>query len=145
VLFCLHLSTRRVCIAGTTRNSDSAWVTQHARNLAIGDRLEGVRFVLLDRDAKFSGSFDEVFRTEGARVIHTPIRAPNANAYAERFVWTVRSECLDHVLIYRRPHLERVLGIYVEHYIEERPTEAWAWPRLGARHSRSAEVRSDRR
>jgi putative transposase len=123
VLSCLHLSTRRVYIAGTTRNPDSAWVTQQARNLAIGDRLEGVRFVLHDRDAKFSRSFDEVFRTEGARVIHTPIRAPNANAYAERFVRTVRSECLDHVLIYGRRHLERVLGIYVEHYVEERPCQ----------------------
>ena len=92
-----------------------------ARNLAIEDRLSGVRFLLRDRDAKYSGPFDEVFRTEGVRVIRTPIRAPRANAFAERFVRTVRSECLDHILIYGRRHLERVLQTYVGHYMEERP------------------------
>ncbi len=74
-----------------------------------------------DRDAKFSGPFDEVFRTEGAGIVRTPIRAPRANAFAERFVRTVRRECLDHVLVYGRRHLERVLRAYVSHYIEERP------------------------
>ena len=87
----------------------------------MGDRLAGIRFILRDRDAKFSGSFDEIFRTEGARVIPTPIRAPNANAYAERFVRTIRGECLDHILIYGRRHLERVLRTYADHYIEDRP------------------------
>ena len=74
-----------------------------------------------DRDAKFSGPFDEIFETEGAEVILTPIRAPKANAFAERFVRTVRTECLDHVLVWGRRHLERVLRIYVDHYMEERP------------------------
>jgi len=81
----------------------------------------GVRFLLHDRDAKFSGSFDGVFETEEVRVVRTPIRAPRANAFAERVVRTVRSECLDHVLVYGRRHLERVLRTYVVHYIEERP------------------------
>ncbi len=121
VLFAIQLSRRQVHVVGATRNPDSAWVTQKARNLAFDDRLKGVRFVLHDRDAKFSGSFDEVLRTEGARVIPTPIRAPNANAFAERFVRTIRGECLDHVLIHGRRHLERVLQTYVKHYIEERP------------------------
>ena len=72
--------------------------------------------ILHDRDSKFTSAFDEVFRSEGIKVIHTPIRAPQANAFAERFVRTVRGECLDWLLILRRRHLERVLRIYVAHY-----------------------------
>jgi putative transposase len=121
VLVFIHLATRRVLVSGVTAHPDSAWVTQQARSLAIRDQLEGVRFLVHDRDAKFSGLFDRVFETEGVRVIRTPIRAPTANAFAERVVRTVRSECLDHVLVYGRRHLERVLGTYVVHYTEERP------------------------
>jgi transposase InsO family protein len=121
VLFFIELSTRRVRPAGVTAHPDSAWVTQQARNLAIEERLSGVRFLVRDRDAKFSGPFDVVLRAEGVRVIRTPIRSPRANAFAERFVRTVRRECLDHLLIYGRRHLERVLQAYVAHYDEERP------------------------
>jgi hypothetical protein len=121
VLFFIELSTRRVHLLGATDRPDSAWVTQQARNLAIEERLTGIRFLLHDRDTKFSGPFDCVFQTEGLRVVRTPIRAPRANAFAERFVRTIRSECLDHVLIYGRGHLERVLSVYVRHYTEQRP------------------------
>ena len=108
-------------MVGVTAHPDSAWVTQQARNLAIDERLGGVRFLVRDRDAKFSVPFDEVLCTEGVRVIRTPIRAPRANAFAEQFVRTVRRECLDHILIYGPRHLERVLRAYLAHHVEERP------------------------
>jgi transposase InsO family protein len=110
-----------VHLAGVTANPDSAWVTQQARNLAIEERLSRVRFLVRDRDTKYSGPFDAVLRAEGVRVIRTPVRAPRANAFAERFVRTVRRECLDHVLIYGPSHLEHVLGAYVAHHVDERP------------------------
>jgi transposase InsO family protein len=121
VLFFIELQTRRVHVVGVTAHPDSAWVTQQARNLAIDERLGDARFLVRDRDAKFSGPFDEVFEIEGVRVIRTPIRTPRANAFAERFVRTVRQECLDHVLIHDPRHLERVLQAYVAHYAKERP------------------------
>jgi transposase InsO family protein len=121
VLFFIELSTRRVHIVGATSRPDSAWVTQQARNLSITGRLDEKKLLIRDRDAKFSGPFDEVFRTEGLSIVKTPVRAPTANAFAERWVGTVRRECLDHVLIFGRSHLERVLGAYVEHYNRARP------------------------
>jgi putative transposase len=80
-----------------TGSPDSAWVTRQARNLAAGERLRGVRFLIRDRNSKYSGPFDEVFRTEGVKVVKTPIRGPKTNAFAERWVRTARWECLDHV------------------------------------------------
>jgi transposase InsO family protein len=80
-----------------------------------------MHFLIHDRDSKFSAVFDEVFRSEAIKVIHTPIRAPQANAYAERFVRTVRAECLDWLLILGRRHLESVLRVYTAHYNRERP------------------------
>jgi putative transposase len=121
VLFAIELRSRRVHILGVTRNPDSAWVTQQARNLAVGERLQAVRFVIRDRDAKFSGPFDEVFRSEGVNIVKTPIRAPRANAFAERWVRTVRTECLDWILVFGRRHLERVLRTYTSHYNARRP------------------------
>jgi putative transposase len=123
VLFFIELGTRRVQLAGVTAHPDSAWVTRQARNLSFdhpGDRV-AFRFLIRDRDSKYVSSFDEVLRTDGAQVICTPIRAPRANAFAERWVRTVRAECLDWVLILGRRHLEWVLRVYVEHYNRERP------------------------
>jgi putative transposase len=83
-----------------------------------------VRFVLRDHDAKFCRSFDDVFGSEGGEVLVTPVRAPNANAYAERWVHTVRAECLDWLLIVGRGHLEQILRVYVRHYNTHRPHRA---------------------
>jgi putative transposase len=109
-----------------TANPDSAWVTQQARNLVLTleERRRRMRFLLRDRDAKFCRSVDDVFRSEGVEVLLTPVQAPNANAYAERWVQTVRAECLDWLLIVGREHLQRVLRVYVDHYNRHRPYRA---------------------
>ncbi len=101
-----------------TANPDGAWVTQQARNLLLAqeERRRRVRFLLRDRDAKFCRAFDDVFRAEGTEVLLAPVQVPNANAHAERWVRTVRSECLDWLLIVGRGHLDRVLRVDVAHY-----------------------------
>ncbi len=121
VLFAIELGSRRVHVLGITRNPDSAWVTQQARNLVVGERLGGVQFLIRDRDSKFSGPFDEVFRTEGVNIVKTPIRAPRGNAFAERWIRTVRTECLDWMLVRGSRHLARVLRTYAAHYKQARP------------------------
>lgn len=125
VLFFIALATRRVEYIACTSNPDGRWVTQQARNLVmqLGDQ-HSVRFLIHDRDTKFSHPFDEILRTEGIKVIRTPIQAPNANAHAERWVRTVRSDCLDRILILGRRHLEHVLRVYRCHYNEHRPHRA---------------------
>src|SRR5271167_972488 len=89
--------------------------------MVLAERSCPVRFLVRDRDAKFTASFDEVFRSEGIRIIKTPVRAPRANAFAERFVGTIRRECLDRMLIFGRRHLEHVLAEYLVHYNDHRP------------------------
>jgi putative transposase len=123
VLVWIELGTRKVHLGGSTPNPDSAWVAQQARNLAMALEGDGrsPKFLIHDRDTKFSGPFDEVFRSEGLRIVLTPIRAPNANAFCERWVGTLRAECLDWTLILGRRHLERVLRTYVRHYNQARP------------------------
>jgi putative transposase len=123
VLFFIHLSTRRVVATEVTAHPDTAWVTQQARNAAmeLDDRGVSIRFLLRDHDAKFTRGFDEVFDSEEGKVVRTPIRAPKANAYAERWVQTVRAECLDWTLVLGRRHLLRLLHTYVRHYNQQRP------------------------
>ncbi len=122
VLFFIEIGTRRVHVTMATRNPDAAFVTQQARNLYVAEELPtGVHFLIRDRDAKFTRSFDAVFESESARVILTPIRAPKANAYAERWVRTVRSEVLDFTLVLGRQHLDRLLARYASHYNSHRP------------------------
>ena len=123
VLFFIELGSRRVHLAGCTADPTGAWVTQQARQLtwALPERATPVRFLIRDRDSKFTRDFEAVFASEGIEIIKTPVRAPKANAIAERFVGTVRSECLDWLLILNRRHLERVLSTFVDHYNSHRP------------------------
>jgi putative transposase len=123
-LFFIAHATRRVWLAGCSTNPTGAWVTQQARNLGLEFADEGMRFLIRDRDSKYSAAFDEVFRGGGIRIVKTPVRAPKANATAERFVRTVRGECLDWLLILNRRRLERVLRVYLEHYNTHRPHRA---------------------
>jgi len=147
VLFFIAHSSRRVWLAGCTANPTGAWVTQQARNLGLDFSGQGVRFLIRDRDSKYSCPFDEVFRSEGIRIVKTPVRAPKANAIAERFVRTVRTECLDWLLILNRRHLEGVLRVYVDHYNRERPHRALELrpPELDERRERSPEGEIRRR
>jgi putative transposase len=123
VLFFIDVGSRRLHITAATRNPDGAFVTQQARNLCfqLDERDEPLRFLIHDRDAKFCGPFAEVLRSEGMRIIRTPIRSPQANAVAERCVKTLRHEVLDWTLILGRRHLDRVLASYVVHYNAQRP------------------------
>jgi putative transposase len=123
VLFFIELGRRRVWITGVTAHPHAAWVTQQARNVTgdLDDERIEAKFVVRDRDTKYVAAFDEVFRSQGARILTTPFRTPNANAYAERFVRTVRSECLDHLLVVNARHLERILRVYARHYNGYRP------------------------
>jgi hypothetical protein len=116
----------RVHLAGVTTNPDGQWVTQQARTLllVLGEQGRRARFVLHDRDAKFCRSFDDVFRSDGTKVLLTPVQAPRANAYAERWVRTVRAECLDWLLVVGRGHLQQILRVYVQHYNRHRPHRA---------------------
>jgi hypothetical protein len=116
VLFFIAHASRRVWLAGCSPNPTGAWVTQQARNLGLDFADQGARLLIRDRDSKCSGSFDQVFGSGGIRVVKTPVRAPQANAIAERFVRTVRAECVDWLLILNRRHLDRVLRVCVDHY-----------------------------
>jgi putative transposase len=128
VLFFISLESRRVEFVACTPNPTGAWVAQQARNLlmSLDDRGQPLRFLIHDRDCKFSGGFDYVFQSEGIAVIRTPVQAPNANTHAERWVCSVRRECLDRLLIFSRRQLEHVLGVYTRHYNRHRPHRALA-------------------
>jgi hypothetical protein len=128
VLFFIELDTRRAHLAAATAHSDGRWVAQQARQMAWTLEEDGAdaRFLIHDNDSKFTCAFDIVFQAEGLHVIHTPFQAPNANAYAERWVRSVREECLDHILILSQTHLRSVLNTYIDYYNTVRPHQGLA-------------------
>jgi transposase InsO family protein len=122
VLFFLHLETRRVTLAGITRHPTEAWMTQMARN-AVDEPsgcLQNCRYVLHDRDTKFCAAFDEILRSGGVESVTLPAQSPNLNAFAERWVRSVKEECLSKLILFGEASLHRALGEYVKHFHAER-------------------------
>ncbi|MHB8329561.1 MAG: integrase core domain-containing protein, partial [Acidimicrobiales bacterium] len=128
VLFVIEIDRRRVHLLGVTANPIGPWVTQVARSFAsdLEDAGHHFRFLIRDRDTKFTASFDAVLASIGIETIRTPVASPRANAFAERFVRTVREDCLDHLLVFSRRHLEVVLSEYIHHYNHARPNRGLA-------------------
>ena len=123
VFFVMEIQTRQVHILGVTAHPTRAWTAQQARNLLmdLGERAAQFRFLIRDRDSKFTAVFDHVFTGNGARIINTPVRSPRANAICERIIGTLRRELFDRLLIVNEHHLRRVLTEYLRHCNAARP------------------------
>jgi putative transposase len=126
MLFFIEHGAGRVHLDGITAHPTGEWVAQQARNLLVdlGDRADGVKFLIRDRDAKFTAAFGAVIAAAGVRIVRAPVQAPRANAIAERWVGSARSECLDRMVVTGERHLRLVLDEYVHHYNVRRPHRA---------------------
>lgn len=148
VLVFIEIGTRRVHFAGCTAHPDNVWVTQQARQVMweLEDRNPGIRFLIRDNDKKFTEAFDTIFRSEGIDVIRTPYRAPNANSYAERWIRSVREECLDKLLIINQAHLRRLMRKYITFFNTARPHQGLEQqipvPKIGHEHAGSVRSRA---
>jgi putative transposase len=129
----MEIDTRRVHILGVTAHPAGSWTAQQARNLLLdlGERARQFRFLVRDRDSKFTSVFDEVLVGNGTRTVATPVRSPRANSFAERYVGTLRRECLDHLLIYGERHLRQVLAGYTRQ-LQRAPTAPVAGTKTSA-------------
>ncbi len=125
-MFFIHVGSRKVIVSAPTANPDAAWIAQQGRNasMPMSDENLSATHLLIDHDAMYAASFEAVFEAEGTEVKRVGPRAPNMNAYAERWVQTLRTECRDHFLILGEKHLAHLTREYVEHYNQERPHQA---------------------
>ncbi|MFV0374620.1 transposase [Microbacterium sp.] len=126
VLFFIHVRSREVIFAGVTANPTGAWTTQAARNLFTGhcETLEDAKALVRDRGSQFVDGFDEVFRTEGFKILRTPVRVPVANTIAERWIGSIRRELLDRTIIWNQQQLERLVRDYIAHHNQHRPHQS---------------------
>ena len=126
LLFVIDINTRMVFYAGITARPTGSWTTQAARNLFIrhGHSLRRCRALVRDRGSQFTASFDEIFTTEGIKILKTPVCTPVANSFAERWIGTLRRELLDRTIIWNRRQLERLVVEFIDHYNDHRPHQS---------------------